>query len=328
MSISPNVIHVLRLMSGGEYFSGEQLGALLGVSRAAVWKQLQLVDALGVSIERKRGRGYRLSHHLSLLDVEKILSFVDGRTKEGVSELVVETELASTNKYLMDRCTNREAIHGVVVTAERQTAGRGRRGREWHSPFAANVYLSIGWSFHQGVAAIEGLSLAVGVAICEALAFFGLNNAELKWPNDVLVDGKKLGGVLIELAGDPAGECHVIVGVGLNVVMPSVGVNTINQPWVDMHKCGIDVDRNRLIGQLLTQLVILLSGYEKDRFFLYREPWERLNAYKNQQVSLVTPVKSITGLMLGVTSSGGLRLGVNGEERVFLGGEVSLRASL
>lgn len=328
MPISPNVIHVLRLMSGGEYFSGEQLGALLGVSRAAVWKQLQLVDALGVSVERKRGRGYRLLRHLSLLDAEKILSFVDEGVKQQVSELVVEIELASTNKYLMDRCANRNSIHGVVVTAERQTAGRGRRGRQWHSPFAANVYVSIGWTFYQGVAAIEGLSLAVGVAICEALSFFGLNNVELKWPNDILVDGKKLGGVLIELAGDPAGECHVIVGLGLNVAMPNIGVENIHQPWVDMHSCGINVDRNRLMGQLLTRLIILLSGYEKDRFLLYREVWESLNAHKNQQVSLVTPVKSVTGLMLGVTNSGGLRLEVDGEEQVFLGGEVSLRASL
>lgn len=328
MPISPNVVHVLRLMSGGEYFSGEQLGALLGVSRAAVWKQLQLVDALGVSIERKRGRGYRLSRHLSLLDVEKILSFVDERTKDHVSELIVETELESTNKYLMDRCVNRDVIHGVVVTAERQTAGRGRRGREWYSPFAANVYLSIGWSFHQGVASVEGLSLAVGVAICEALAFFGLNSVELKWPNDVLVGGKKLGGVLIELAGDPAGECHVVVGLGLNVVMPTIGVDKISQPWVDMHGCGIDVDRNRLIGQLLTRLIVLLSGYEKDRFLPYRETWEHLNAYKHQHVFLVTPMQSICGLMLGVTDSGGLRLEVDGEEQVFLGGEVSLRASL
>jgi len=328
MSISPNVIHVLRLMSGGEYFSGEQLGALLGVSRAAVWKQLQLVDALGVSVERKRGKGYRLSRHLSLLGVDKILSFVSEEVKGEISELVVETELASTNKFLMDRCVNRDVVHGVVVTAERQTAGRGRRGREWHSPFAANVYVSIGWSFHQGVSAIEGLSLAVGVAICETLSFFGLHKVELKWPNDILVDGKKLGGVLIELAGDPAGECHVIVGLGLNVVMPSVGVDKIDQPWVDMHSCGIDVDRNHLMGQLLTRLVTLLSGYEKDRFLAYREAWERLNAHKDQQVSLVTPAKSITGRMLGVTTSGGLRLDVDGEERVFLGGEVSLRAPL
>lgn len=328
MPISPNVIHVLRLMSGGEYFSGEQLGALLGVSRAAVWKQLQLVEALGVSIERKRGKGYRLSRDLSLLDAEKILSFADSDAKDQISELVVETELTSTNKYLMDRCANRDSIHGVVVTAERQTAGRGRRGREWHSPFAANVYVSIGWSFHQGIAAIEGLSLAVGVVVCEALSFFGLDKVELKWPNDILVDGKKLGGVLIELAGDPAGECHVIVGLGLNVMMPSADVDKINQPWIDMHSCGINVDRNRLMGQLLTRLIVLLSGYEKDRFLLYREMWERLNAHKNQQVSLVTPVKSITGLMLGVTNSGALRLEIDGDEQVFLGGEVSLRASL
>ena len=328
MPISPNVIHVLRLMSGGEYFSGEQLGELLGVSRAAVWKQLQLVDALGVPVERKRGRGYRLSRHLTLLDANNILSSVDEGTKQGVSELVVETELSSTNKYLMDLCVNRDSIHGVVVTTERQTAGRGRRGREWYSPFAANVYLSIGWSFQQGIAAIEGLSLAVGVVICEALSFFGLDRVELKWPNDILVDGKKLGGVLIELAGDPAGECHVIVGLGLNVAMPSIGVDKIGQPWVDLHGCGIDVDRNRLIGQLLIQLVGLLSGYEKDRFLTYRDAWERLNAHKNQSISLVTPAKSITGLMLGVTNSGGLRLEVDGGEQVFLGGEVSLRVHL
>lgn len=325
MSISPNVVHVLRLMANGEYFSGEALGQCLGVSRAAVWKQLQSVEALGVGIERKRGKGYRLLRKMTLLDRDRILMLVESHIKTAITDLVVEVELDSTNKLLMERCANADSIHGLVITAERQTAGRGRRGREWHSPFASNIYLSIGWTFQQGIAAVEGLSLAVGVAICRALMAVGMHDARLKWPNDILVDNKKLGGVLIELTGDPAGECHVVVGLGLNVSMPNVDIEKIDQPWVDLRECGLEVERNLLVASLLKQLIPLLSTYEISRFLPYRDAWESLSAHTGKVVSLCSPVKIINGLMLGVTDSGSLRLELNGEEQVFVGGEVSLR---
>ena len=125
---------------------------------------------------------------------------------------------------------------GLVCTAEQQTAGRGRRGREWISPFGRNLYVSTVWEFTQGAAALEGLSLAVGVAVAQALKGLGLPEVQLKWPNDIQHEGKKLGGVLLEMVGDASRQCQVVVGIGVNVAMPGAAANAIDQAWTDISR--------------------------------------------------------------------------------------------
>lgn len=329
MSLHPNVMNVLKLMSDGEYRSGEYLGELLGVSRAAVWKQLQQVSLLGILVESKKGKGYRLSKCLSLLDKEHIISLISPKAWTQMEGLIVESTIESTNGKMMALCNQGQSINGLAILTEMQTAGRGRRGRVWHSPFASNIYLSIGWTFEQGIAFIDGLSLAVAVVVCEVLEAFGLDGCELKWPNDVLANGKKLAGILIELTGDPAGECHVVLGLGLNVDMEStIDDASIDQPWIDLVQLGCRIDRNEVSAHLIEKLVVLLSTFEEKSFSHYRSRWEQRNAFKGVEVTLSTPVKASTGTMLGVTDSGALKLRVDGVEQVYVGGEVSLRKSI
>lgn len=316
---------LIKCLADGRFHSGEELGREAGVSRAAVWKHLQQLDALGIDVTRQKGKGYVVAGGLSLLDESRIRSLLSSDAASVLAGLHLLLQTASTNQFLLDRVKSADA-HAQACFVERQTAGRGRRGREWVSPFAANIYMSMAWRFTLGVAALEGLSLAVGVAVCEALQAMGYEHLQLKWPNDILLNGRKLAGILIELAGDASGECFVVVGLGLNVNMPEPAAAQIDQPWTDLASISAGLpDRNGIAATLLNGLTPLLSGYERDGFGRYRGAWESRNAYQGQIVSLITPATTVSGVMLGVSDSGGLRLQVDGLEQVHLGGEISLR---
>ena len=315
---------LLSTLSDGAYHSGEELGELLQVSRAAVWKKLQQLQDIGISISSVKGRGYCVEGGLDLLSQSGLVDGLGELDKGGLC-LEVFPVIDSTNSYLMSRLSEGESVHRQVCTAEKQSAGKGRRGRKWESPFARNIYLSLGWKFDQGVAALEGLSLAVGVAIVNALEKNSVQGVTLKWPNDLLYEGRKLGGVLIEMAGDPSGECHVVIGIGLNVNMPGEQVE-IDQPWVDLKTIANgNVSRSLLVKEMLVELFSLLQDFEEKQFKAYKQRWEELNAHAKKEVSLVSPSMAIRGTVLGVTDTGSIRLLVEGEERDFSGGEISLR---
>ena len=320
---------ILHLLADGQFHSGQELGEILGVSRTAVWKHLQKLEGLGVSLESIKGKGYRLCGGLDLLDSERIRSQLSSEARSLLAELDVHTVIDSTNNYTMQQTVNRE--NGYICLAEQQTAGKGRRGRHWVSPFGKNIYLSALWNF-DGVASLEGLSLAVGVVIAETLEQLGIAGVQLKWPNDVLWRQRKLAGVLLEVTGDPAGLCQVVVGIGINASMPTSSAFTIDQPWVDLEAIQAELNiarhitRNDLIAALLTNLLPLLHNYADQQFAAYRERWERLNVYAQQLVELHTAKSVVGGRMLGVDSSGALRLSTAEGETLFHGGEISLRA--
>lgn len=316
---------LLMLLSDGEFHSGEALGAALGISRAGAWKRLQGLEALDIPVESVKGLGYRLPGGLSLLREDAISAAMSSDARQKLHAVYVVDEIDSTNRFLLDRPVGRRE----ACLAERQTAGRGRRGRVWFSPYGRNLYLSLSWTFHQGVAAVQGLSLAVGVAVAQGLHSLGLSNLSLKWPNDLLWQDRKLGGVLIELSGDAAGECKVVVGIGLNVSMselPAEQLRTqIGQPWADLKTAGLVCDRNILSAEILNRLVGLLDGYHERGFDHYRTSWQELNAHSGRTVELLTPATSVSGVMLGVTSEGALLLGTELGVREFTGGEISVR---
>ncbi|SMF45176.1 BirA family transcriptional regulator, biotin operon repressor / biotin-[acetyl-CoA-carboxylase] ligase [Alteromonadaceae bacterium Bs31] len=317
---------LLAVLADGNYHSGENLGELLGVSRAAVWKQLQQLEQLGIEVKSQKGKGYCIEGGLSLLSAKSIMAALSSDAAELLTRLDVLNGVDSTNQYLLEKVTQSE-VHGLVCTAEQQTAGRGRRGRPWVSPYGGNIYLSLAWRFSQGVAAVEGLSLAVGVAVAQALEGLGCEGLVLKWPNDVLYKGKKLGGILLELAGDASGEFHVIVGIGLNVRMAKGAGAQVDQAWTDLADVGgVSLERNRIIAHLLERLLPMLETYEREGFSQYHSAWEQRNAHLGRTVELESPANTVQGEMLGVTSSGGLRLQVGEREEVFLGGEISVRA--
>lgn len=315
---------VVSLMADGKFHSGEALGEVLGVSRTAVWKYLQKLDQYGLVVESVRGRGYRLCGGVELLSEVAIRSGLSNDAAQVLTELDIVPTIDSTNARAMLKASS-SGCSGYVCLAEHQVQGRGRRGRRWESPFGQNIYLSVVMEFSQGASALEGLSLTVGVAIVRALARLGVRGVGLKWPNDVLFDDKKLAGVLLEMTGDPSGECRVVVGVGLNFSMSEEAALIIDQPWVNVSDIASGVSRNDLAGALLNELLLILGSYNEKGFSAYRDEWEASHVHSGRKVILSTPLESFEGRVAGLTEAGGLKLLIDGVEREFSGGEVSLR---
>ncbi|MGG2400165.1 bifunctional biotin--[acetyl-CoA-carboxylase] ligase/biotin operon repressor BirA [Pseudomonas sp. SH1-B] len=316
------MLELLKLLQDGRFHSGEALGARLGISRSAIWKQLQGLEAdLGVEVFKVPGKGYRLSSPLVLLDAERISDAAGG----GGWPVHVESSLDSTNAEIFRRL-DAGIRPPFVLFAERQTAGRGRRGRVWASPFAENLYCSLVLRVDGGMSQVEALSLTVGLAVAEALRSCGVTTAGLKWPNDVLVGGRKISGILLELAGDPADVCHVVIGIGINVNMLADLPAAIDQPWTSVRQClGHALDRNELAAELLRQLREHLSIHWQLGFAGLRDKWEALHVWRGRSASLTAGNNAIQGVVLGVDERGAIRLNVNGVDQSFSGGELSLR---
>ncbi|VVO42618.1 bifunctional biotin--[acetyl-CoA-carboxylase] ligase/biotin operon repressor BirA [Pseudomonas fluorescens] len=314
------MLTLLELLKDGRFHSGQALGIALGISRSAVWKQLQHLEAeLGLSIHKVRGRGYQLAAPLTLLDplgIRELAPSCDW-------PVLVFDSIDSTNAEAL-RAIERGQAAPFLVLAERQTAGRGRRGRKWASPFAENIYYSLVLRIEGGMRQLEGLSLVVGLAVMQALRELGISAAGLKWPNDVLVGQKKIAGILLELVGDPADVCHVVLGVGINVNMQMT--DEVDQQWTSMRlESGKVFDRNQLVAALGERLQAYLSRHQVGGFSAIQAEWEQNNLWQGRAVSLIAGVNQIDGEVLGIDSQGALRLKVDGVEKVFSGGELSLR---
>ena len=325
-NVSDSQDKILNALKDGKFHSGESLGELLGVSRTAVWKQLQKLEEIGLQVESVKGTGYRVVNGIDLLVKDDITVHLRDRNRNEPRSIELFQSLDSTNKYLQEQA-EKSGCSGSVVLAERQTSGRGRRGKTWVSPFAANIYMSILWDFEQGAQALEGLSLAVGVAVRRALIEVGLEDVRLKWPNDIYIGNKKLGGILLEMIGDPAGHCSVVIGVGINVSMPaSIAVN-IDQPWTDCcSESDAPIARSRLAALLIDNIFDILNDFESLGFAGYRDEWQEADAFKGLQGTISTPRDSVSGTVIGVDNSGAVQLKLmSGEVKSFIGGELSLR---
>lgn len=318
---------LLDVLADGQFHSGDKLGKAIGVSRTAVWKQLKKVEALGVPLTSVKGRGYCIEGGLNLLHQDIIESSLNPAALSGITSLAVEGVVNSTNDLAMQEALQDRG--GYVCTAEQQLAGKGRRGRQWISPYGANLYFSIAWRFAGGANSLEGLSLAVGVAVVNGLERSGISTAQLKWPNDVLCQGRKLAGILLEMTGDAAGPCQVVIGVGLNINMPEASRAAIDQPWIDASSiAGNKLDRNKVLAYLLNEIIPMLRDFEKNGFAAYRERWQRLDAYAGKEVSIRLGDDMVLGTEQGVDDAGAIILSTVNGRRVFNGGEVSLRLGL
>lgn len=316
---------LISILADGQFHSGEDLGKVLGVSRTAIWKSLKPLADWGLQLESVKGKGYRLAKPLDLLSTDAILRQVQAEARSLLGSVTVFAATDSTNLQAIQALQRGEAVSGSLYLAECQTAGRGRRGRVWQSPYAANIYMTLVWRYFTGAASLEGLSLAVGLALLEALQKLGLNDARLKWPNDVLVQGKKLAGILIELQGDPSAECEVVIGVGLNVAMQTDEV-LIDQPWTDLEQHLGMVSRNQVVAEMINALLPMLDSYAEQGFVAFAERWRALDAFKDAPVWLQVGEKRIAGIARGVDARGALQLETSQGVQVFSGGEVSMRA--
>jgi BirA family biotin operon repressor/biotin-[acetyl-CoA-carboxylase] ligase len=320
---------LLPLLANGELCSGQHLADAMGISRTAVWKQVnRLATDLGLAIEAVRGKGYRIPGGLDLLDAAQVKAGLNDRADALLTRLEILDTVDSTNAEVLRRA-EQGCAPGLVCTAEQQTAGRGRRGRQWVSPYASNLYLSLLWEFSQGAAALEGLSLAVGVAVARALRASAVPDVQLKWPNDVLYGGVKLGGILLEMRGDTAGSCQVVIGVGLNVAMPAVAAGGIDQAWTDIKTITANPHpgRNRLLAALLNELLPLVADFEQQGFTRWRDDWQSLDAFAGAAVVLHTGSAQLGGIARGVDARGALQLETTTGVQSVYGGEISLRAA-
>ena len=316
---------LLNLLSDGEFHSGEALGASMGVSRMAVWKHLKVLREMGVDLTVLRGKGYRLPSSLELLERERILA---AATVSGIEGIDVFLEVDSTNNWLREQAL-KGAPSGTVCVSEMQSAGRGRRGRSWVSPFAANLYLSLLWRSASGAAALGGLSLVTGIAVLRALRSFGIEAAGLKWPNDILAADAKLAGILIDVLGESNGPCAVIVGIGVNVSMPRDAVAAIDQPWTDLQQLTGDtsISRNDLAARLLDEVMPAIEAFDAAGLQPFLDEWRRYDLVSGREVDLLLPNERITGTACGIDGGGALLVDTTSGRRRFASGEVSVRVA-
>lgn len=322
---------LIRQLSDGELHSGQQLGERLGVSRAAVWKQLRKLEALGLEVVSVRGQGYRLAQPVELLDGTALVSGLSRDARRHLQRLMIEDSLSSSNEYVRQRF-GQGAGHGEVCLVEYQEAGRGRRGRGWAAPWGGAVMLSAGWRFEAGVAALEGLSLAVGVALAQVLERHSVT-PYLKWPNDVLLataDGSfaKLAGILVEVSGDAAGPCEAVVGLGINVDFPVAFRKAIEQPVATVHDQAPGLRRNTLATEVIDVLLPLLAGFEAGGFAAWQEAWNARHGFAGLPVEVLRGNQRLLATAGSVDATGSLCIEhADGSERL-AGGEVSLRRRL
>ena len=310
--------------------SGDLLAREAGLTRAAVWKRIDALREAGIAIGATPGRGYRLEQPLDLLDRDAIRAALPALPRAQLAALDVEWSLDSTNSELLRRDT--PASGCAVLLAERQTGGRGRRGRAWASPLAAHVYLSIARRFDGGLARLGGLSLVAGIAAGEALRELGFAGVGLKWPNDLVVsDGKglrKLGGLLVEGGGEAAGAARAVIGLGLNVRMPAGGADGIDQPWSDLASMAAPAPRrSAVVAMLLAHLLPALREFDAEGLAPFLPRYAALDALSGRALRVHEGDRAWPAIALGIAADGALRVrDGQGRERFVHAGDVSVRA--
>ncbi|MDR1075307.1 MAG: bifunctional biotin--[acetyl-CoA-carboxylase] ligase/biotin operon repressor BirA [Xanthomonadaceae bacterium] len=314
---------LLRLAAGP--VSGDELAREAGVTRAAVWKRIQGLRMQGIRIEGRTGGGYQLQQSLELLDADAIRAGLSRAAQAMLATLNVVWSVDSTNSELLRHSPPDAGAE--VLLAERQTRGRGRRGREWESPLAAHLYLSVLQHFSGGLARLGGLSLVAGIAAAEALRAAGFAGVGLKWPNDLVETGRKLAGLLVEGAGEYAGAAHAVIGLGINFRMPPPFADRIQQAWVDLSTLqpGSPLSRNAIAGQVLSHLLPALELFDREGLRPFLPRYERLDSLSKRQVRVLTGNAEISGIALGIAPDGALRLATSKGEQLFHAGEVSVR---
>ncbi len=326
---------LLQILADGALHSGQEIAEQLGISRAAVWKQVRKLESRGLEVTALPGRGYRLRHALELLQHDRIMAALEPGY-QALLQLEVHSSLPSTSDYLKARLDDRSwrgsAVDGPALAcfAEFQSRGRGRRGRRWFAPYAGALCFSVLWRYESSPMSLNGLSLALGAEIVSRLRKSGVEAAGLKWPNDIYWQGRKLGGILFEILGEESGPCFAIVGIGLNYRITPGTAQQIDQDWIDLAQIGAATAmrlpaRNLLAAQLLGAVCSVMQDFDSTRLAAYLERWRSLDCCLGRRVCVTMPQARIEGLARGVDEHGRLLLETGGGLRCFASGEVSLR---
>jgi BirA family biotin operon repressor/biotin-[acetyl-CoA-carboxylase] ligase len=324
------VSELLLLLASGKVRSGEALAGELGVTRAAVWKQIGALRKLGVEIEAVAGQGYRLTRPFELLDGRAIGAQLSDRAHAQLASLDVLRSVDSTNARLL-AAPPPPAGRAALCIAEYQTAGRGRRGRSWVAPLGAGLCMSVAWQFVTPPPQLGALGLAIGVGAAHALHALGFGDVQLKWPNDLVARGAKLGGILTELQGEMDGPAHVVVGIGLNVDLPAAAREAIaaagNPQVTDLRELagGPAPSRNEIAAAIASALIETLARFELAGFAAFRAAWSALDVLAGEEVVVRSGDRTHSGRACGVDQDGALMLEHEGRVQRLVAGEASLR---
>ncbi|MGO8858805.1 MAG: biotin--[acetyl-CoA-carboxylase] ligase [Steroidobacteraceae bacterium] len=330
VSIASGIAHpaLLMLLADGRLHSGEWLAQELGVSRAAVWKGIERLRLRGIDIEALPRRGYALPEAVELLEETAVRAALSSERATRLRSLDLKFDVDSTNTQLLAAVPPPYGYADVMLS-ELQQAGRGRRGRHWFAPFGGSIALSMGWSFTDAAKASPTLSLSVGVAVARALARAGARGIGLKWPNDIWLHDRKIGGVLIELRAEASGPAHVVIGIGVNVtcaptVRAQLETSGIKAAAV-ADACATLPSRNFIAGAIIDELLSMLADFERMGFAAFREAWSVLDVLRDRPAQVLVGETIYSGTARGVDAQGALRLERGGRVQEFVSGEASLR---
>ena len=326
--MSALTFQALRALADGKFHSGEEIARSLGRSRTTLSDALKVAAEMGVELFSVPGRGYRLAQPLEFLDASMLARSLEG-TGVGV---VIADQVDSTSTRLMAMAAE-GAASGTCLAAEWQSAGRGRRGRSWVSSLGGSITFSLLWRFERGAGHLAGLSLAVGVAVARALAAQGVPRAQVKWPNDVVVDFRKIAGILVETTGDIQGPSVAVVGVGVNYRLPERTLDGIDQAVTDVWSCaapGAAPSRNALLAALLAELASTLRRFEASGFAAERDAWRSLHAYHGRAVRVLPAHEpAFDAVVADVAPDGALVVTLpDGRSLALASAEISLRRLL
>jgi BirA family biotin operon repressor/biotin-[acetyl-CoA-carboxylase] ligase len=313
---------VLRLLADGRMRTRAQVCAALALSHRTVERALREIVAHGLEIATARARGVRLASAFDALDAGAVERALAGCAP--AIRLEVIDECASTNTWLAERA-ERGAPAGSAIVCELQHEGRGRRGASWFSGLGTSLTFSLLWRFDRGAAALGGLSLAAGVACVRALDSLGVRGVALKWPNDLMLDGAKLGGILAEISGEPQGPTAVVAGIGINMRLDRAARYAIGQPVADLASNGVPVARNLALARLLAELASAFEVFAQAGFRSFRDEWLGRHAYQGASVRVIAPQRAVDGVATDIAEDGALIVETaRGTER-FHAAEVRLR---
>ncbi|HZF14827.1 MAG TPA: biotin--[acetyl-CoA-carboxylase] ligase [Steroidobacteraceae bacterium] len=326
---APLAHRVIERLADGRFHSGENMAKSLGVSRSAIWKSLRTVRELGLEVHAVTRKGYRLPRPLELLDERAIRAHVAKDSARRVGDLKVHHSIESTNTLLLAASTS-AAGKAQVCLAEYQTAGRGRRGKRWVMPFGAGLCLSVGWTFAETPRQLSALGLAIGVAVLRAVRRLKGAAVTLKWPNDIWHEGRKLGGILLELQAEADGPAFVVVGLGLNYRLPAASRKEIAALGLESAEIGelfgdAAPGRNELAGTVIDEIVAALGEFERHGFAPFHKEWREADALSGRTVTAMKGSELQGGIARGIDEEGALLIEYRGRVIKIVSGEVSLR---
>ena len=310
-----NPLKLIEILADGNFHSGEELASDFGITRAGINKYIKVLREWGIELSSIQGKGYSLKIPMELFNKSKIDQYYQADSRVEILPII-----DSTNQYMLDKIPDLKS--GDCCIAEFQSKARGRRGRQWFSPFGTNLYFSMYWRLEQGIAAAMGLSLVVGIVVTQTLRELSGQDIKVKWPNDLYLNDQKLAGILVELAGKTGDCAHVVIGIGVNLNMTNPDMKIVNQKWANLG----NINRNLLVAKIAKTLRENLEKFEKNGLAFFIDDWNHLDNFIHRPVKLLIGDDVIRGIAKGINDQGALLLEQDGKIEAYIGGEISLRS--